>query len=119
MARMRLHEVAPEIQEKNKKFCADAYEEYSRDDEIHGSFYCPQCEKKNWLYFGRKEDFTAPDRHNCECWSCKKSFWVVNTEFVRDFYIDEFEKAKGDFEVMLQECGGGWTGKQESPVSKD
>lgn len=37
---------------------------------------CPHCEAMNWVYLGRMEDITAPDREGMECWSCGKRSWL-------------------------------------------
>jgi len=39
---------------------------------------CPHedCGKKNWVYLGRMDDVTAPDREALRCWACDKLSWL-------------------------------------------
>lgn len=63
--------------------------------ESWAKFYCPACEKANWVCYGDLEDCTVFDPEALECHSCSKK-WMIVEPHECCWYDDEDEDHKAN-----------------------
>lgn len=114
------YEVDEETEERNKQFYSDINESYTKDEEVYVSVFCPQCNKKNWVYTGRNDRYTScSDGYACACWSCEHEFWMHNPEMIEEFFGTEFAEYKGDIHKLLDEVTYAEEGRKKAPWEDD
>lgn len=68
---------------------------------IYVKMWCPHdgCGKMNYVYLGRMDDQTVPDREGMACWSCGKESWLdqhtkddYGYESINEAYVEDGEE---------------------------